>query len=154
MWVRFTLQSLRYIFGHIFGPTKDNLFCPVFVFRRGISNGISDFILYFKNEGLNISWVSRGNPILVLKNVLKIQCSPVSLAGRNLIFLKYDGSIRDLGGKFRQKRIYLFGAFWSLIFKFLFKRRNHEGNPQSKCTWISALHNSLLKARISYILSR
>ena len=112
LWIRIPLQSLWYIFDHIFGPKKDNVFYPVFVFHRVISNGISDFVLYFKNEGLSISWVSRGNPILLLKNVLKIKCSPVSLVGRNLIFLKRNGSIRDLGGKFRQKQIYLFGAFW------------------------------------------
>ena len=40
--------------------------------------------------------------------IFAIQCSPLSLAGRNFIFLICDGSIRDDGRKFRQERIYLF----------------------------------------------
>ena len=40
----------------------NNLFCPVFVFRRCVSNGISDFILCFKNEDLSISWISPTIP--------------------------------------------------------------------------------------------
>ena len=39
--------------------------------------------------------------------VFTVQCSTQSLAGRISIFLICDGSIRHLGGKFRQKRIYL-----------------------------------------------
>ena len=68
LWFGIALQSLRFIFDHIFGLKKDNHFCPVFVYHRGMSNGISDFILYFKNVGLNISWISQCNSILVLKN--------------------------------------------------------------------------------------
>ena len=62
--------------------------------------------------------------------------------------------IRDLGGKFRQKQIYLFWAFWSLIFKFSFKRGNHEEHPLSKCGWISALDNSLPNAEVRYLFFR
>ena len=72
LWVEIPLQSLGFIFNHIFGPKKGNLLCPVFVFHRGISNGISDFILYSKNESLNTSWISRYNSILVLKNDIQI----------------------------------------------------------------------------------
>ena len=51
------------ILDHIFGPKKDKLFCPVFVFRRGMSNAICDFVLYLQSEGLNIS---RIYPVPVL----------------------------------------------------------------------------------------
>ena len=49
------LQPLGLIFDDIFGPKKNDLFCPVFVFHRGMPIGILKYILYFKNEGLNIS---------------------------------------------------------------------------------------------------
>ena len=68
LWVGFLLQPLRFIFGNIFGPKKNDLFCPVFVFQRGMSIGMLKYILYFKNEGLNISWISRYNSILGLTN--------------------------------------------------------------------------------------
>ena len=55
LWVGIPLQSLGFIFDHIFGPKENNLFCLVFVFHRGMSSRISDFVLYFKNEGLDIS---------------------------------------------------------------------------------------------------
>ena len=42
---------------HIFGPKKDKVFCPVFVFRSGMSNVICVLILYLQSEGLNISWI-------------------------------------------------------------------------------------------------
>ena len=38
-----------------FWPKKDKLFCPVFVFRRGMSNAICDLVLYLQSEDLNIS---------------------------------------------------------------------------------------------------
>ena len=62
------LQPPGFIFDDIFGPKKNDLFCPVFVFHRGMPIGILKYILYFKNEGLNISWISRYNSILGLKN--------------------------------------------------------------------------------------
>ena len=65
----YLLQSLGLIFDDIFGPKKKYPFCPVFVFHRGMPIGILKYILYFKNEGLNISWISRYNSILGLKNV-------------------------------------------------------------------------------------
>ena len=46
-----------------------------------------------------------------LKAVFAIQCSTLSLAGHHFIFLKCNGSIQDLAGKFRQKQTYLFWAF-------------------------------------------
>ena len=50
-----TFLMLGPILDHIFGPKKDKLFCPVFVFRRGMSNAICDLVLYLQREGLNIS---------------------------------------------------------------------------------------------------
>ena len=122
LWIGILLQPLGLIFDDIFGPKKNDLFCPVFVFHRVMSIGILKYKLYFKSESLNISWISRYNSILGLT----IQCSTLSRAGFNFIFLICDGSIWDLGGKFRQKQIYLFWVFWHLIFKFFSKRGSHE----------------------------
>ena len=68
LWVRTPLQSLEFIFDNIFGPWKDKIFCPLFVFHRGMSNGTYNLVLYLKIEGLNISGIFRYNSILVLKN--------------------------------------------------------------------------------------
>ena len=46
---------LGLIFDQIFGPKKDKLFCPVFVFRRAMSSAICDLVLYVQSEGSNIS---------------------------------------------------------------------------------------------------
>ena len=110
------------ILDHIFGPKKDKLFCPVFFFCRGMSNAICDLVLCLQSEGLNILWIyPRTIPFQYLKTVFAIQYSTLSLTGSQFIFLKWDGSIWDLGGKFRQKRIHLFGTFWSLSFNFYLK---------------------------------
>ena len=55
LWFGILLQPLRLIFDDIFGPKKNNLFCPVFVCQRGLCDGILKYILYFKNQCLNIS---------------------------------------------------------------------------------------------------
>ena len=86
--------------------------------------------------------------------VFTIQYSTLSLTGSQFIFLKWDGSIWDLGGKFWQKQMHLFWTFWSLSFNFFFKRGNHEKHPYSKCDWISAIHNSLLYTGVRYLLWR
>ena len=60
------------ILDHIFGPKKDKLFCPVFVFRRGMSNAICDLVLYLQEwklkQFMNISWY---NLIPILKNGIR-----------------------------------------------------------------------------------
>ena len=56
------------ILDHIFGPKKDKLFCPVFVFRRGMSNAICDLVLYLQSEVLKISIY---NSIPVLKDGIR-----------------------------------------------------------------------------------
>ena len=66
-----TFLLLQFILDHIFGPKKDNLFCPVFVFHRGMSNSICDLVLYLKTKGLKISWISRCSSILVFKNGIR-----------------------------------------------------------------------------------
>ena len=139
----------------MFDPKKDKLFWPVLIFRRGMSNGIYDLVLYLQSEGLNISWIYRGtNPFQYLKTLFTTQYSTLSLTGSHFIFLKCDGWIWDLGGKFKQKRINLSSAFRSSSFKFFFKRENHGEHPQSKCGWISAWHHSLLYAGVRYLLWR
>ena len=45
-----TFLILGSISDHIFGSKKDKLFCPVFVFRRGMSNAICDLVLYLQSE--------------------------------------------------------------------------------------------------------
>ena len=72
-WLRvgILLRPVGFIFDDIFfcfGQKKNDHFCPVFVFHRGMSVDILKCILYFNNEGLNISWISRYNSILGLKS--------------------------------------------------------------------------------------
>ena len=43
------------ILDHFIVTKKDKLFCPVFLFHRGMSNDICDLMLYRQREGLNIS---------------------------------------------------------------------------------------------------
>ena len=79
---------LGFIFDHIFGPKKDNLFGFVFVFLRGMSNAISDLVLYFMN--ILVQFHSS-----TYKRYLQ-QCSTLSLAESHVIFVKGDRSVRDL----------------------------------------------------------
>ena len=60
-------------------------------------------------------------PFQYLKTIFSLHYYTLSLAGSRFTFLKRNGSILHFGGKFRQKRIHLFWAFWSLSFKFFFK---------------------------------
>ena len=116
-----TFLILGPILDHIFGP---KLFCPVFIFRRSMLNAICNLVVYLQSEGLNISWTYPGTiPFQYLKTVFAIQYSTLSLTGSQFIFLKCDGSIWDLRGKFRQEWLHLFWAFWSLSFKFSLKEK-------------------------------
>ena len=118
------------ILDYIFGPKKDKLFCPVFVFYKSMSNAICHLVLYLETEDLNISWIYSGTtPFEYLKTVLAMHYSILWPTGSQFIFFKCNRYIWDLGVKFREKRIHLFWAFWILSFKFSFKRRNHEENP-------------------------
>ena len=62
------LNFSRVYFWRYICLSKSDLFFPVFVFHRCITIGILKYIQYFKNEGLHISWISRYNSILGLKN--------------------------------------------------------------------------------------
>ena len=66
------------ILDYIFGPKKDKLFCPVFVFCRDMSNANCDLVLYLQSEGLNISLIKNG-----IRNTVFY-----SLIGSQFIFLK------------------------------------------------------------------
>ena len=75
---------LGFILDHILGPKKDKIFCPKFVFHRGMSNAICDLVLYLQNEGLNISWISSGTiRFQYLKTVFAIQYSTFSIKTEN-----------------------------------------------------------------------
>ena len=78
--------------------------------------------------------ISLYNSILGLKTVFAIHYSALSLAGCYFIFLKWDGSIWDLAGKFRHKRMHLFGVFW-IWFTNLSLKQKTMGNIRS---WIVA----------------
>ena len=56
----FNILILEFIFDCIFGPKKDKLFYPVFVFSRVMSNAIYDFVLYMQSEGLSIPLIYHG----------------------------------------------------------------------------------------------
>ena len=89
-----TFLILGPILDHIFGPKKDKLFGPVFVFQRGMFNGICDVVLYLQSEDLNNSWMYSGTiPFQYQKTVFARQYSTPSLPGSRLIFLKWDESI-------------------------------------------------------------
>ena len=71
-----TFLILGSILDHIFVLKKDKLFCPVFVFCRGMSNAIYDVMLYLQSEGLNISWICPITiPFQYLKTIFAIQHS-------------------------------------------------------------------------------
>ena len=67
--VVFTFLVLWLILVHIFIPKKDKACCPIFVFRKGISNAnICDVVLYLLYEGwryIDIRWY---NPVPQFKN--------------------------------------------------------------------------------------
>ena len=122
------LQALGFIFDNILAPKKNNFFCPAFVFYWGMSNGILKYILYFKNEALNISWISHYSSILVLKNSIQKKC--------------YKNALPSL-----------LMEIWSLSFSLKEEvMENIQCGKQSKCGWSRALHNSLLNAGIRCML--
>ena len=47
-------QYWTLIMVHIFGLSENILFCPTFVFLRGMSNSNNDLVLYLLNEGANM----------------------------------------------------------------------------------------------------
>ena len=119
--------SLWGLFLKIFlAPNKNDRFCLVFVFLRGMPIGILKYILYFINADLNISWIFRYNSILGPKSGFH---NTVFYSVYSWAWL-YISNMRWIEGKFRQKQIYLFWVFWNLISKFFFKRGSHEEHTQ------------------------
>ena len=121
-----TFLILGSIFDHAFVPKKDK-FLPCICFSQRYAQchlwscaiSTERRLKHF----INISW---NNSIPV--TVFTIQYSTLSLTESQFIFLKCNESIWDLRGKLWQKRINLFWAFWSLSFKFFFKKGNYEEN--------------------------
>ena len=147
-WISFADEVIDKIFFLIACIKKDDVLTffilgPIWTIFSALSR-ISFFALYlfsaevylvpsvilcyiYRMKALNISWIHPGTiPFQYLKTVFAIQYSTLSLIGSQFIFLKWRGSILDLGGEFRQTRIHLFWAFWSLSFKFFHKRGNHK----------------------------
>ena len=90
------------ILDHIFGPKKDKLFWPEFVFRRGMSNAICDLVLYLRSEGLSISQICPGTiPFQYLKSVFAIRILLCQKPEASLFFLsaidRYEISEENLG---------------------------------------------------------
>ena len=111
-----------YIHPYIQIPSKS------LVFHRGMSTSIYDLILYLKNEGLNISWISRYNSSLVLKNGIHNTVFYSVSSWTQLYFSK----VQWIGTRSRRwiyAKTNIFVSSLSLIFKFFFKRVNHEEHP-------------------------
>ena len=57
-WVKvavvLTAFKLLFVLDHTLGPRNEIPFCPIVVFRRGISNAICDLVLYLLKEGVKI----------------------------------------------------------------------------------------------------
>ena len=122
-----TFSFLGFAFDKSFGPKKDYLFCLVFVIRRLMPNAICDLVLYFESEGLNIPWIYWSTSILALKSGIRNTVF-YSVTRSKLFYFSKLWSVDTISGA-RQKRMYLFWSFWSLIFSFYLKRRNHEEHP-------------------------
>ena len=119
LWVGILLQLLRFIFGDIFGPKKNDIFCPVFVFQKGLSIGMLKYILYFKNEGLSILWISRYNSILGLKNGFHNTVFYSCLQLDVTLFFKYAMyryEIPEVNLGWNEYICFEFFDFWSLNF--------------------------------------
>ena len=117
-----TFLILGFIFDHVF----NHVFA---LYSFSTETGMSNVIyleLYLKSESLNILWIYLGTiPFQRLKTLFAIQCSNISLAVSQIIFLKCNESTRDLGGKFKPKQIHLFWTFLKFD-KFFFNRGKHE----------------------------
>ena len=121
-----TFVILPFILDYSFGPKKDKLFCPVFVFCRGMPMSSAKWICVASAKQrlkgfINISWY---NSIPVIKNGIHNVVLFSVANWKPLFFPKWNGSIWDLGGKFRQKWMHSFWDFWILSFIFFSKEKN------------------------------
>ena len=122
-----TFVILAFILDYSFGPKKDKLFCPVFVFCRGMPMSSAKWICVASAKQrlkgfINISWY---NSIPVIKNGIHNVVLFSVANWKPLFFPKWNGSIWNLGGKFRQ--------IWLLIF---FQKRKTRGTPTIKM-WVN-----------------
>ena len=105
---------------HIFGPRKDKVCCPV-------SNANWYLVLYLLYDNLNISSIFDGTiPFQYLKTLLAIQDSTRSETGSHFVFQRWIINIREQEARSRQKRMHLFCTAWSLCFRFLLRKENHD----------------------------
>ena len=122
--VVFTYLVLWLILVYISVPEKTK-HVALFFFRRDISNGICDLVLYLLSDGWNMSWIYDGTiPFLYLKIVVAMQASDLSGTGSQFIFLKWAASMWEPGGKSKQRRVHLFYAVWNLCFRYLLRSGN------------------------------
>ena len=143
------------ILDHIFGPKKDKLFWTVFVFQGDMSGAICNIALYLQSEGLNISWIYPGTiPLQCLKMIFTIQYSTLPLTRSQFIFLKYDGSVWDIRGKFRQKWIQLFWGFWIVWILIFSLQEENIWNIHNQNVTELAHYLSLLYVGVRYLLWR
>ena len=49
-----TAFKLLFVLDHILGLRNEMLFCPIVVFRRGISSAIYDLVLYILKKGVKL----------------------------------------------------------------------------------------------------
>ena len=103
---------------HIFGLKKDKFFCRVCFPQSYVQCHLSSCTIYGERRlkhFMNIFWY---NSIPVLRNGIRNTVFYSVTNRKPVIFLKCDGSIWDLGGKFRVKRYICFELFevWVLNF--------------------------------------
>ena len=82
-----------FIFDHIIGPKKDNHFCPLFVFHRGMSNAICDPVIHLQSEELKFHYIPAQS-IKALKNGIcnTVFCSAASWMSVYFCTLRWMGT--------------------------------------------------------------
>ena len=107
-----TEQASKNIFTYIIWQLFE-LACPM-------SSAIYDLFLYLQSEGWNISSIYPSK-IPLIKNSIHNTIFYSVACQKQFIFLKCNGSIWDLGNKFKHKQIHLFWAFRCSILNFSLK---------------------------------
>ena len=145
VFLKFLLRAriLSTVFLHTFSPRKSNACCAVFVFHGGISNVICDLVLYLLHERLNIPSTNDSTmPFHHLKIVVTMHDSAVWETCSQFILSRWIAPMRERINvdqcRSKQKCTHLFCAAWSLHFRFLLSRGNHDVKMWSKWSWIIA----------------
>ena len=102
------------------------------VFRRSISNGICDLVLYLLYEGLNILIYEGTIPVRYLKAVVATEDSALSETGSQFISRKWIVPIWEREDRSKNRLIHLSCAAWSLSFRILLSRGNHDAQLSPK----------------------